>query len=400
MEAEARRGRVGRSHKVASAAFRLGGLFLVWAAVWAVERALAGGGAWWGPLHAFMIGTVLLAISGATQLFSITWAAAVPTDPRIAAAQRWTLAVGAVAAILGIHRGVTWMTVLGATLVALAIAGLGWILVRIVRRSLLRRFDLATRFYLLAAASGLLGVALGGVLGVNRAGSAYLDVRTAHLHLNLVGIVGFTILGTLPTLLPTTVRHRMVSGREAVVGFWCCAVAFGLFASGGYLGPMAVGVGCAFAAVAAVLILGGIVIRLGVSRVISGGFAALLIATGSIWLTGWLGYQAFSLIGDGHRIYARATAVGVAGVGLVLFGSLAYLVPVLAGAAGERLTANFNRMAGHGAVRVIVANLVAVLLALGAPPNWAIVLAGLFLVDFAGRVGRVLVLGRQQRAPA
>jgi len=394
-----RTGRVGRSHHTAARAFFLGGLFLGWASVWAVLRALEGGGTWWGPLHVFLVGTVLLAISGATQLFSVTWSAAVPTDPRIAAGQRWALAVGAAATVLGVTRGIGWLTATGATLVALAITALGLILVGVVRRSLLRRFDLSTRFYLLAASSGLIGVTLGGILGVGGAGSAYLDIRTAHMHLNLVGMVGFTMLGTLPTLLPTTVRHPMVSGREAIIGFWCCTAAFGWFVSGVFLGPAAVGVGCALVGVAALLILFGIVLRLGVVRIAGAGFAALMIATGSLWLTGWVGYQAFSLIADGHRNFARATAVGVVGVGLVLFGSLAYLVPVLAGP-GARLTANFGRMSGQGTLRAATANLVAGLLAFGAPGDWAVILAALFVADFVARVAMVLTVGRRELSPS
>src|SRR3972149_5422944 len=92
-------GRVVGSHHTARAAFRLTGLFVVWAIAWAVVRPVAGEGTWWGPLHVFLVGGVLLAISGATQMFSITWAAATPPDRRPAAAQRWVTAAGATSAV-------------------------------------------------------------------------------------------------------------------------------------------------------------------------------------------------------------------------------------------------------------------------------------------------------------
>jgi hypothetical protein len=281
-----RRGRVARSHTVATTAFRLAAVFIVWAAVWAVGSAIEGGGSWWGPLHLFMAGAVLLAISGATQLFSVTWAAAVPPDRRLAGAQRWAVAAGAAAAVIGVTREVAWLTITGAVLVGAGLVGLGWILVGIVRRSLLRRFDLPARFYLLAVGSGIVGVTLGAVLGTDSSGEAYLDVRTAHMHLNVVGLVGLTILGTLPTLLPTTVRHRMVSGREAVAAWWGCVGGTGLMASGMVWGPVPVGVGVGLVAVSGAALLGGIVIRIGVRQVAAAGLPALLITTGTAWLLG------------------------------------------------------------------------------------------------------------------
>jgi nitrite reductase (NO-forming) len=390
-----RRGRVARSHTVATAAFRLAAVFILWAALWAVGRIVEGAGSWWGPLHLFMAGAVLLAISGATQLFSVTWAAAVPPDRRLAGWQRWVVAVGAAAAVVGVTRDLTWLTVAGGVLLGGGLAALGWILVGIVRRSLLRRFDLPGRFYMLAVASGVVGVALGVVLGAGAVDAAYLDVRTAHMHLNVVGLVGFTILGTLPTLLPTTVRHRMVSGREATAAWWGCVGGAGLMAAGVVWGPVPVGVGVGLVAVSGAALAGGIVVRLGASRLAGSGLPALLITTGTWWLLGWAGYQAVVLVGGSHTIYGRGVAVGVAGVALVLFGSLAYLVPVLAAGGGEALTANFARMHGWGTARVLVANAVPVMLVARVPAVVAGAAAALFLADYAVRVGRLLWARRQ-----
>ena len=57
---------------------------------------------WWLPLHLFLAGALLLAISAATQLFAVTWAAGPPASNRVAAAQRWLLA-GAVALLTASH---------------------------------------------------------------------------------------------------------------------------------------------------------------------------------------------------------------------------------------------------------------------------------------------------------
>ncbi|MEX2322432.1 MAG: hypothetical protein WEA29_01510 [Acidimicrobiia bacterium] len=391
--ADPRRGRVARSHTVAAAAFRLAGGFIAWSMGWAVVVAVRGG-VWWGPLHTFMVGAVLLAISGATQLFTVTWAAAVPADRRAAGAQRWVLAVGAVAAVMGVTFGLEWLVAIGAVLVLGGLGLLGWILVGVIRRSLLRRFDIASRFYLLAVGSGLVGVTLGWILGAEAAGAAHLDIRTAHMHLNLIGLVGFTIVGTLPTILPTTVRHPMVSGKEAVSAWWGSAAAAVAMASGMVSGPVPVGVGVALAAVAGAAILGGIVGRLGIGKVARAGFPALMIATGAGWLLAWMGHQAVTLIGGDHTVYGPWVAVGVAGVAMVLFGSLSYLVPVLVGGGGDALTANFGRLHGWGTPRAIVATAVPVAVLVGAPAVVPLGLAAVFVVDFAIRVIRVLAARR------
>ncbi|HEX5630856.1 MAG TPA: hypothetical protein VFY15_04280 [Acidimicrobiia bacterium] len=388
MPPRSRADRVARSHDAARAAFRLGAGFLLWAVAWAVVIAAGDDPTWWGPLHVFVTGTVLLAISGATQLFSTTWSASSPPDRRLGAIQRWTLAAGAIGVVVGYSRRLDWLLVPGAILVALGLALLGGMLVGVVRRSLLRRFDWATRFYLLALGCGLVGVTLGGVVGAGAAGASHLDLRTAHMHLNLVGLVGFTIVGTIPTLLPTTVHHRMVSGKELKLSFLGSVVAAIAMASGAIFGPVPVGFGAAVAALAGGTILGGVVLRLGVARVFGAGFPASMIVTGAIWLVGWAAHQAYVLIASGHRVFAAATAIGVCGVALVLFGSLAYLVPVLAGP-GERLGANFARMRRSGWVRMLLGNAVPVAVVVGLPAAVAVSIGAAFVADFALRVIRV-----------
>lgn len=388
--------RVADSHQIVGAAFRLSAVFILWAAGWSVYRAFVPG-SWWGPLHAFMVGGVLLAISGATQLFSVTWAAAIPPDPRLALSQRWMLATGAATAIAGVVWESTPVVVLGATLVGLGLLTLGWILIGVTRRSLLKRFGLSSRFYLLGIAAGAIGVMLGGLIASGSSGSRYLDFRVAHMHLNVVGLVGFTIVGTLPTILPTMVRHKMVSGREAVFGFWGSAAALTVMAAGTLAGPVVVGIGCGLAGVGSAATLVGIVVRLGVPKVLKSGLPALLVTSGSLWLIGWVFVESITLIGGHQAIWSRATAVGVGGVALVLFGSLAYLVPVLAGP-GSSLAANFERMRGSPWARFALANGAVAAAALGLPGGVALVLGGAFLTDFGIRTIAVLTRRRRRNA--
>ena len=75
-------GRVAVAQRQARVTLVLAGAFAVTAAVTAVVPHRTGA---WLPLHLFLAGTVLLAISGAAPLFAVTWAAGPPPPARVAA---------------------------------------------------------------------------------------------------------------------------------------------------------------------------------------------------------------------------------------------------------------------------------------------------------------------------
>jgi nitrite reductase (NO-forming) len=390
MKAEPRRGRVVQSHSLARAAFAAAAVFGVTAIGWAVLIAVRGG-SWWGPVHAFLAGTVLLVISGATQLFTITWAAAPAPGRSLTGTQRWLLSMGTGSVLLGVTAHVTILIWVGAGMVVASLAILGASLVGAVRRSLLRRFDLSARFYLLALGSGTVGVSVGALLGVGAFPGASPSLRLVHIHLNLVGLVGFTIIGTLPTLLATFAHHRAVSGREARAAWWMCLIAALLFGAG--LGrTVLVGAGALAASAAAMTMLAGIVVRLG-ARGWKAGLPYWHVVTGVAWLIVWAALDASRLVrGVGLAPFDRWTAAAVtAGVGQVLLGSLAYLVPVLV---GSPLAANFARMAAWPAVPLLLAN--ATGLALISDLPGAFLLGMLWALDF----GRRLATLRRERPRA
>jgi hypothetical protein len=60
----------------------------------------------------------------------------------------------------------------------------------------------SARFYLLAFGAGVVGVALGAFLGTGTSGLEFQTHRLVYSHLNLVGLVGFSIIGTIPTFPP------------------------------------------------------------------------------------------------------------------------------------------------------------------------------------------------------
>lgn len=380
-------GRVAVSHRIAAASFRVAGAFAVVAVVWAV-LVLVRGGSWWGPLHSFLAGSVLFAIAGASQMFTITWAAAPPPPDALSKTQRRVTAAGVVLVLWGVATSTIWAGGLGALTIITGLGLLAFSIVSAIRRSLLRRFDLASRFYLLAIACGLVGVALGGVMSMDLAGDAFTDIRTAHARLNVVGLAGLTITGTLPTILPTFVPSKAVSGQEARVALYLAVAAAVVMAAGAALGGMPVGIGVVAAAVSLALILGGIVRRLG-RKGLRGGLPYFQVVVGCLWLVVWASVDGVRLMSgaDAMPFSGWTAAAVVAGVGQVLLGSLSYLLPVLAGPP-PRLGRNLARTKGYPWLPLVVANLAGIALAAG----WetvAVVAMAMWVADFAIRLARM-----------
>lgn len=393
-EEKGRRGRVTASHTIARTAFRLAGVFAAIAAVWAIIVAV-GGGSWWGPLHSFLAGTALLAISGATQMFTITWAAAVPPSSRQASLQRWSIAAGVGAVLIGVSSGTTWLTVIGATSAVAGLIILAGSLLSSIRKSLLRRFDLSARFYMLSLASGTVGITLGAIMDLGISPDLFAKLRPVHAHLNLAGLVGFTIIGTLPTILATFAHHRAVSGREAVYAWFACVASAVLFVTGIFFGVLPIGIGMLAVASAAATILVGIWLRLG-KRGLKGGLPYYMVTAGVIWLIIWAVVDGIALLsGSGLPPFSRWTGTAaVVGVGQVLIGSLSYLIPVLIGPA-PRLGRNFRRLGKPAAPPMILANAGGVALVSGFG-TVGLVMLGLWLADFIRRLAILEWRDRQE----
>lgn len=381
--------RVIESHSIARLALRLGGFFAMVAIIWAVV-VLIRGGSWWGPLHAFLAGTVLLAISGAAQMFTITWATAPAPSRALATFQRWAVAGGTAVVLIGVSGQIEALTWVGASSVAAGLAALTVSIVGAVRRSLLRRFDLSARFYVTAFVSGVVGVALGATLGSGSAGDLVVSARLVHSHLNLLGLVGLTIIGTIPTFLPTTAHHRAVSGREALAAWWLALAGVVSIGAGLWAPAALVGVGNLLIAASASLILTGILARLwekGLKRL-----PFVQVTLGVVWLTVWAVLDGVGILHTGASpVFGRwAGAAVIAGVGQALAGSLAYIVPVLL---GPPLEPARSILTGRRWVPLILVNLGGLSLALG----WISAAVTLFALWAFDILARVIVLIRSPR---
>lgn len=377
------RPRVVESHRLVRFSFIFAGLFAAVAVVWAVIKLAGNATTWWGPLHAFLVGTVLCAISGTSQMFTTTWSASTPAPRWMSYTQGIALVIGAGLVLVGVGTGWPAPTWIGGTLVASSLVMLGVIVVRAIKQSLLRRFDLSARFYLLAFATGLVGVSLGILMGTGTVtGETYANLRVAHLHLNLIGLVGFTILGTIPTLLPTFAHQKTVSGVEAVIAWWLCVIAAALMGFG-VIDTALVGVGVLVAAAAGTLLVSGILFRL--ERRDSWETLPLFhVSLGLLWLLTWT-------FVDGYRVLTENTvptfagwtmAAVTAGVGQILLGSIAYLLPVVLGAP---IGANLKRMGHLPLIPLVAANVTGLGLVLGIPVL-AAAAGAVWLIDFTRRV--------------
>lgn len=390
---ERRRRRVVASHRIAVTAFRLAGVFAIAAIAWAVW-VMWRGGSWWGPVHTFLLGTVTLAIAGATQMFTITWSAAPAPPARTAASQRWLQSVGAVAVLVGVTARSSGAVLVGGVLVMAGVAVLAFSLVSAVKHSLLRRFDLSARFYLLAIGCAVVGVTLGVLLGMGLAGDLYSRFRVVHGRLNLIGFIGFTIIGTLPTILPTFAHHRAISGREAIVAWRLAIVGAAAITAGLFVGELAVAIGTFLAAASLATMVAGVVLRLGRTG-LRGGLPYLQAVMGSGWLVAWAVVDGVRLLsGNLSAPFDRWIAAGViGGVGQILLGSLAYLIPVLLGA-GPHLGRNLERMQDHAWLPLTLANGAAVVLAANVPPL-TVALIAFWIADFLRRL--VTLRGRESQ---
>ncbi len=361
-----------------------------------VAAATGAGDGSWLTLHLFLAGALLSAISGAAQLFAVTWAAGPAPSDRSALAQRVLLAAGVVALTVG--RELHWPVAVpaaGGASVFSSMALLAWLLAREVRGGIQRRFDPALRWYLAALAAGMAGIAL-GVVRVMGGGQGLSErLRSAHLLLNLLGLVGLAIAGTLPFFTATEARVKMSpratprrqAALLATMGGFLVIAAAGLL--GGHDASAAAGLGGYAAGLVATVAVLPAVRR---KQIRWAGARLVHLAAGITW---WLGAvcAAALRVARGDAPFS-STVVGVLVVGgfaQILVAALAYLGPVLRGGGHRRLSDGFALTRSWPGLAA--ANVAAAGVALGATAV-AGAAGAVWIVDALARVG---LLARPQR---
>ncbi len=310
----------------------------------AVVAGVAGTGTgWWIPLHLFAVGGLLSAVSAVTQMLAVTWSASPPPSPLVAGAQRWCLALGAVALVVGRDTDVRWLFVAGGTTVVGAMVALVPILWLVRHRAVTNRFAPAIEAYIAAVLFGAAGMTLGIILGVGRAGTRIVEIRGTHLLLNLFGLVGLVIAGTLPYFTATQVRAKMsrrATSTTLRVTFLGLATAV-VVASTGRLLDRPVTVACGLVAYAAGLVAIAALLPVYGRRPLrwAGPRAAQLLTGLAWWAAMTVALAIASIQRESDRAILQALVIG--GLAQILVASLAYLGPVLRGGGHQRLTVGF-----------------------------------------------------------
>jgi nitrite reductase (NO-forming) len=182
------------------------------ALIWiAVGDRLPGGR--WFAVHLFTLGVISNVVLVFSQHFgrTVTRASDEPWRWRTAG-----LNVGTVLVLIGIPAGMHWSTAIG-TVIVTAVVFDGYLRLRRMRRQAVgARFSWIARVYERAHGSFIHGVTIGLLLGVGvLRGSWYGPGRLAHLHVNILGWAGLTLLATLVFFGPTVVRARIEEGADA-----------------------------------------------------------------------------------------------------------------------------------------------------------------------------------------
>lgn len=164
----------------------------------------------WLPLHLALAGAIATAISGAMQNFMLALTATPSPPTRLTWAQLILVTVGAALVAYGLPNDLDALVAVGGTAIVASMVILGWMLWRAWSRSLNKRHGVPMGAYGAAVTAVVIGAGLGAILGAGSvSGATYVSLRHAHLSLNVLGFASLTVVGTLVTLLPTTLRVRM-----------------------------------------------------------------------------------------------------------------------------------------------------------------------------------------------
>lgn len=355
--------------------------FVVAAPISAVTAGDAGA---WLPLHVFLVGALLTAISAATQLLAVTWSASPAPADATATLQRWLVAGGAVALIAGRVAEVTVVAATGGVAVLAGLLVLAATLVGIRLSSSNSRFHPAIDGYLGAIAFAALGAVLGLVMVTTDPGQSWSRIRDAHVHINLLGLVGIVVASTLPYFVATQARTRMSPAatpralRGAIAGM---IVAVAVAAGGHVFDASAVVAGGSAAYAVALVRLLGLCPRIGRRQLRWAGPRLLQLLAGVAWWIAAVGLLGADALAPSALTARAPLLLVVGGFAQVLVASLAYLGPVLRGGGHERLSAGFATT--RSVASFTVGNLAAVAVLIGSDQA-----AAALLIVWAGVIGR------------
>lgn len=220
-------------------------LYLVAAGTWLVVDALPGGR--WLALHLFTLGVITNLVLVFSQHFGQTLARSRTTADLVTPVV--VLNGGVLLVLGGMTAGLPLAVGGGATIVT-GVVLQGYLRLRRMRRAAVgARFSWIVRLYERAHGAFVHGAALGALLGVGAlSGAWYGPARLAHVHVNVLGWAGLTLLATLVFFGPTMLRRRIESGaddraavalRHGATGLTLAVLLLLAMGAGGTVGSMA-----------------------------------------------------------------------------------------------------------------------------------------------------------------
>jgi nitrite reductase (NO-forming) len=367
------------------------------------DRVALGG---WLALHLVLLGAASNAIVVWSEYFAAALLHTAPAGDRVALARTVVLNAGIVAVLVGVPTGRQALAAAGAGLAGVVVLVHGLVLAGRVGRALPGRLSGTVWFYVAAGAALLAGMGMGLWLagGVAASADAYLALRLAHAHLNVLGWVGLTVVGTQFTLWPTVLRTRMMPGLERAVRWSLPPGAVGRAGAAGGLAaqnrPAALAGLAVYAAGLGVALVP--FVRTAIQRPPRTA-AAWMLGAGMAWLVvavagDLVALAASSNVADLSGRLARLAPVVVAGFALqTLTGALSYLLPVVfgRGAAGNRRLAGILEWGWPA--RVAAVNLGVLVLVAGWGPAVGWWLTGLGLGSFVPLAVAALAAARSLR---
>lgn len=179
--------------------------------VWLLAGPALPGGRWLA-VHLFTLGVLTNVVLAFSEHFS---RAVTRTPGDRAWWWTWLANTGIVLVLVGLPAD--WLPGLaaGATILTGVVAAAGWRLRAMRRDAIGARFTWVVRLYERAHVAFVYAAFLGAFLGLGMiTGPWYLGARLAHLHANVLGWGGITLLATLVFFGPTMARTRIEPGAD------------------------------------------------------------------------------------------------------------------------------------------------------------------------------------------
>lgn len=363
------------------------------ALVWAIAGTDLPGGRWLA-VHLFTLGVLTNVVVALTYHFAQTLLHA-PERSRVG--RLVAVNAGALLVLIGLPADRCGLVAAGATALTASVVWLYVDLRRMRTSSLSGRFAFVVRAYERSCSAFIHGALLGALMGVGALGSWYAAVRVAHLHVNVLGWGGLTVLATIVFFGPTVMRARMEPDADVAAAQGLRRAATGLTVAAFAL--LLTGVGGAAVLPARLLAAAGLavyttgVVAVCVPVVRTGqrarpGCSGRMLQAACCWFVAVAAADVVVVVTGQLRLLDALGAAMLVGVlGQTILAALGYLVPVAWAHGSEGRGTALRRLGMLPSLRPLVLNAGVALVAAAAAVGAAGGTAGAVVV----RLGWVLV---------